>query len=540
MEGKVQPRITYHAEARQALVRGVTQVAELVQLTLGPKGQNIVIEQKVGYPLITKDGATVAKHLHLSDLKENMGARLCKEVARQTDELAGDGTTTAIVLLQAMLQGGLRLVEAGVGPARLKQGMERAVRLVCAEITRQSYPATMERLEQIAATAAKDPALGAIIAQAMEKAGPLGNITLRESIGRQTYLEFREGLELKSGYLSPYFVDKDQPLTIRLENPYILATDQIIRDLKQLRPILNVCDWEKRPLLLVAGHVTGDALGMLVTRQASGAAKVVAVRTPGAGMDRLGHLDDLAVVTGGEVIAAHTGHTLDTLAKTMLGQAAGAIISRDKTLVVGGTGNRAEIVRQTKRLMVLQAQTSVGEEKEKLQERIAGLSGGAAVIQVGADTKMALREKKDRINDALRAARAAAERGVVPGGGTSLVQATKILDTIQLTSQDEEAGLRLVQQALAAPLRQIAENAGENGAKIVKMAGQLEYGWGYDALAGRFTDLWQEGIVDPAKVVLTALTKAAGIAAILLTTEALLEKEPMHYILEAPDFSTMI
>lgn len=540
MEGKVQPRIAYHTEARQALMRGVAQVAELVRRTMGPQGQNIVIEQKTGYPLITKDGATVAKHIHLPDLKENMGARLCKEVARQTDELAGDGTTTSIVLLQAMLQGGLQLIEAGVEPARLRHGMERAVRLVCAEITRQSYPATMERLEQIAATAAKDLALGEIIAQAMDKAGPLGNITIRESIGRWTYLEFREGLELKSGYLSPYFVEKDRPPTIRLENPYILATDQVIRGLEQIRSILNVCDWEKRPLLIVAGHVTGDALGMLVNRHASGTAKVVAVRTPGTGMDRLGHLDDLAVVTGGEVIAPHTGLTLETMAKTMLGQAAGVVVSRDKTLVVGGAGDKAGIVRQTKRLMVLQAQTSAGEEKEKLQERIAALSGGAAIIQIGADTKMALREKKDRLNDALRAARAAAERGVVPGGGTSLIQAAKILDTVQSASQDEEAGVRLVQQALAAPLKQIAENAGENGAKIVRMASQLEYGWGYDALTGRFIDLWQEGIADPAKVVLTALTKASGIASLLLTTEALLEKEPMHYIFEAPDFSTMI
>ncbi|SHN50175.1 Hsp60 family chaperonin [Desulfitobacterium chlororespirans] len=540
MAGKVQPRISYRTEARQALVRGVTQVAELVRRTMGPKGQNIVIEQRVGYPLITKDGATVAKHIHLPDLKENMGARLCREAARQTDELAGDGTTTSIVLLQAMLQGGLRLIEAGVEPARLRQGMERAVRLVCAEITRQSHPATMERLEQIAATAAKDPALGAIIAQAMGKAGPLGNITLRESIGRRTYLEFKEGLELKSGYLSPYFVDKDRPPAIRLEHPYILATDQVIRDLEQIRRMLNVCDWEKRPLLIVAGHVTGDALGMLINRHASGAAKAVAVRTPGAGMDRLGYLDDLAVITGGEVVAPHTGFTLETMAKTMLGQAGAVVISRDKTLVVGGAGNRAEIARQTKRLMALQAQTSAEEEKESLQERIAALSGGAAVIQIGADTQMALREKKDRLNDALRAARAAAESGVVPGGGTSLVQAAKILDTVQLASQDEEAGLRLVQQALAAPLRQIAENAGENGAKIVRMVGQLEYGWGYDALTGRFIDLWQGGIADPAKVVLAALTKAAGIASLLLTTEALLEKEPMHYILEAPDFSTMI
>ncbi|MGI1659257.1 MAG: Hsp60 family chaperonin [Desulfitobacterium sp.] len=540
MAGKDQPRIVYHTEARQALVRGIAQVAELVQLTLGPKGQNVVIEQKAGYPLITKDGATVAKHLNLPDLKENMGARLCKEVARQTDELVGDGTTTSIVLLQAMIQGGLRLIEAGINPARLKQGMDRAVRLVCAEITRQSYPATMERLEQIASTAAKDPVVGVIVAQAMGKTGPLGNITLRESIGRQTYLEFREGLDIKSGYLSPYFVDKDQPMMIRLENPYILATDQVIRDLEQIQRILNVCDWEKRPLLIVASQVTRDALGMLINRHTNGATKVIAIRTPGAGMERLGHLDDLSVVTGGEVIAAHTGLTLETMVKTMLGQATRVMISRDKTLVVGGAGNRAEILRQVKRLTVLQAQTSAGEQKEKLQERIDGLSGGAAVIQVGADTQMALREKKDRINDALKAARAAAESGVVPGGGTSLVQAAKVLDAIQLVSQDEEAGLRLVQQALAAPLRQIAENAGENSAKIVKKASQLEYGWGYDALTGRFTDLWQEGIVDPAKVVLTALTKAAGIASILLTTEALLEKEPMHYILEAPDFSTLI
>lgn len=537
MKAKAQPKIVYQAEARRSLVRGVVQVAELVKLTLGPNGRNIVIEQMVGYPLITKDGATVAKHIRLPDLKENMGARLCRETARQTDELAGDGTTTSIVLLEAMLRGGLPLIEAGVNPALLKKGMEQAVQIVCAEISSRSRPATLAGIEQIASVAAKDPDLGAIIAQAMAKAGPLGNITIREGIERRTDLEFSEGLEIKSGYLSPYFVTDDQQLTITLENPYILATDQVLKDLGQIKRVLNLCDWEKRPLLLIAHHITKEALGMLINRQTSGGSKAVAVRTPGASSYRLGYLEDVAVVCGGEVITQNTGHSLENTEKSLLGQAARVIINRDKTLVVGGAGSSKEVEKQVKRLMVLQTQTSAEEEREKLQQRIAALSGGAAVIRVGADTKMALREKKDRITDALRAAKAAAENGIIPGGGTSLIHPAQILAEIRLDDEDEQAGLHLVKQALKAPLEQIAENAGDNGAKIVRMTAKLEYGWGYDALTRRFINLWEEGIVDPVKVVLTALTKATSIASMLLTTDALLEKEPMHFFLEVPDFS---
>ncbi|NLI93539.1 MAG: molecular chaperone GroEL [Peptococcaceae bacterium] len=524
MTPKEKTVIAFKSEARQALVRGVDQVADLVKVTLGPKGRNIVIGQVMGYPIITKDGVTVAKHIHLPDPQENMGARLCREVARQTNDLVGDGTTTSIVLAQAMVKGGLPLIEAGLDPLRLKKGMELAVQAVSAEIERRSVPATPETILQVAAIAAKSLEVGELIAEAVAKVGAGGMITVEETIERKTFVQVTEGMELACGYLSPYFTGESEQMTIRLENPYILMTDQVIENLQQVKRILNWCAWEKKPLLIMAHHVSKDVLGLFISHNQNGQGKVIAVQTPGYGPYRSGNLEDLAVVTGGSVITKILGLSLENTEKSMLGQAEKVTVDRHQTKVVGGSGNPEMREKHIRSLKILLRQTSDSEEKEKLQERIARLSGGMAVIRVGAETKMALRELKDRVIDAVQASKAAAESGVVPGGGTVFLRAAEVLTGLPAGSEAEQAGIALIQRTLEAPLRQIVANAGGSGDKIVEKSRRLEEGMGYDAMSGRFVDLLAAGIVDPAKVAITALRKAMGIASILLTTEGLIEK----------------
>jgi len=516
--------ITFNFEARQALARGVDQVADLVKVTLGPKGRNIVIEQRIGYPIITKDGVTVAKHVNLPDPKENMGARLCREVASQTNHEVGDGTTTSIVLAQALVQGGLLLVEAGADPILLKKGMEQAVQHVCAEIERVSVPATAEKVLQVASIAGKSLLIGELIAQGMDRVGANGMITVQETIEGRTFLEGTEGMELEGGYLSPYFVSEGEKMAVQLENPYVLLIDQVIDNIQQVKRVLNWCAWEKKPLLIVAHQVSKDVLGLLISHNQNGEGKAIAVQTPGYGSYRLGILEDLAVVTGGSVIVKMLGMSLANTEKSMLGRAEKIIVERHKTIVIGGSGKAELKEKQIRSLKVLLRQTSGSEAKEKLQERIARLSGGMAVIRVGAETKIALRELKDRVIDALQASKAAVESGVVPGGGSIFMRAAKVLAELQALTTDEQAGISLIQSALEVPLRQIVTNAGGNGNKIVEMSRSLEDGRGYDAMSGKFVDMMAAGIVDPAKVSATALRKAMGIASILLTTESLIAK----------------
>jgi chaperonin GroEL len=524
MTQKEKSAILFQAPARQALARGVDQVADLVKVTLGPKGRNIVIGQAIGYPIITRDGVTVAKHIHLSNPQENMGARLCREVARQTNDLVGDGTTTSIVLAQAMVKRGLVLVEAGLDPLRLKKGMELAVQVISAEIESRSTPATPEKILQVAAVAAKSLQVGELIAGAMAKVGSGGMITVQETIERKTFVQVTEGMELACGYLSPHFAGENGQMTVRLENPYILMTDQVIDSLQQVKRILNWCAWEKRPLLIVAHHVTRDVLGMLISYNQNGQGKAIAVQTPGSGPDRSGNLEDLAIISGGSVVTKILGLSPENTEKSMLGQAEKIIVGRQQTTVVGGRGSGEGKEKQIRSLTALLRQTSHPEEKRKLQERLARLTGGMAVIRVGAETKMALRELKDRVVDAVQAAKAAAESGVVPGGGVAFLRAAQVLNGLQVDSAAEQAGITLVQKALAAPLRQIAANAGASGDKIVDKSCRLADGMGYDAMSGNFVDMLAAGIVDPAKVAVTALQKAMGIASILLTTEGLIEK----------------
>ncbi|MGI6449978.1 MAG: Hsp60 family chaperonin [Desulfitobacteriia bacterium] len=521
---KQKSAVTYKFEARQALARGVDQVAELVKVTLGPKGRNIVIGQFIGYPLITKDGVTVAKYIHLPDPQENMGARLCCEVAGQTNELVGDGTTTSIVLAQAIVKGGLPLIEAGLDPLGLKRGMELAIQTATGEIERRSVLATPERILQVASIAAKSVSAGKLVAEAMTKVGREGMITVQDTIERRTYVEVTEGIELACGYLSPYFAGDTEQMTVRLENPYVLMTDQVIDNLQQVKRILNWCTWEKKPLLIVAHHVTRDALGLFITYNQEGQGKVIAVQTPGHGFYRSGILEDLAIVTGGTVITKDLGLSLENTGKTMLGQAEKITVNRHQTTVIGGKGDKDKKEKHIRSLKVLLRQTSDSDEKKKLQERIARLSGGMAVICVGAETKMAQRELKDRIVDAVQASKAAAEGGVVPGGGIVFLRAAEVLTGLPAASGAEQAGIALIQRSLEVPLRQIVANAGGSGDKIVGKIRLMEEEMGYDALSGKFVDMMAVGIIDPAKVAIIALQKAMGIASILLTAEGLIER----------------
>ncbi|RNC29212.1 MAG: 60 kDa chaperonin 5 [Candidatus Dichloromethanomonas elyunquensis] len=527
--------VTLRAEARQALARGVDKVADLVKVTLGPKGRNIVIEQMIGYPIITKDGITVAKHVNLPDSQENMGARLCREAARQTNDLEGDGTTTSIVLVQAIVKGGLPLVEAGEDPIQLKRGMEKAFQAASREIIGMGAEATSKNVSQVASISAKSHVIGELIAQAMEKAGMDGIVTVQETIEHRTYIEVTEGIELASGYLSSYFVSENERLAVNLEKPYILMTDQVVDNIGQIKRVLNWCIWEKKPLLIVAGQVTKDILGMLIAHNTEAReGKAIAIQAPGIGQNRLNVLEDLAIVTGGSVAAKILGISLEHVEKSMLGKAEKITVTRQKTTVIGDGGSREMIEKQAAQLKVLIKQTSDAEEQGKLRERIAKLSGGIAVIKVGADTKIALRELKDRVIDAVQASKAAVEGGIVPGGGTAYVRAAKILDNLQADSEDELSGIRLIRQALAAPLRQIVVNAGGNGDKIVEMTAKAAPSLGYDAMSGKFVDMIEAGIVDPVKVVVTALNKAVGIGSILLTSEGLVDKQQYTF-----DFSNL-
>ena len=523
MAGK---QIVFDEEARQALQRGVDKLANAVKITLGPKGRNVVLEKKYGSPTITNDGVTIAKEIELPDPFENMGAQLTKEVATKTNDIAGDGTTTATLLAQAMVREGLKNVAAGANPMILKRGIEKAVQVVVEEIKKVSQPVDRkEAITQVATISAADEEIGTLIAEAMEKVGKDGVITVEESKTMGTNLEVVEGMQFDRGYVSAYMVTDNERMEAVFDEPYILMTDKKITLIKDLLPILEKVIQRGRPLVLIAEDIEGEALATLILNKLRGTLNVVAVKAPGFGDRRDAMLSDIAIVTGGQVISEKVGSTLENGTLEMLGQARQIKVTKDETTIVDGKGSAQEIKNRISQIKVQIEDTTSDYDREKLQERLAKLSGGVAVIQVGAATETEMKEKKHRIEDALSATRAAVEEGVVPGGGVTLLQIAPVLDTLKETG-DVATGVSIVRRTLSEPLRQIANNAGVEGSVIVEKVGTLPKGQGYNALTGQYVDMVKEGIVDPAKVTRSALQNAASIAALLLTTECLVAEIP--------------
>jgi chaperonin GroEL len=513
-------------DARHALERGVNILADAVKITLGPKGRNVVLDKKYGSPTITNDGVTIAKEIELQDPFENMGAQLAKEVATKTNDIAGDGTTTATLLAQAMVREGLKNVAAGANPMILKKGIEKAVAVVVAEIKKISQPVDQkESISQVAAISAADEEIGKLIAEAMEKVGKDGVITVEESKTTGTNLEVVEGMQFDRGYVSPYMVTDSERMEALLDEPYILITDKKITLIKDLLPILEKAMQRGKPLLLIAEDVEGEALATLVVNKLRGTLNVVAVKAPGFGDRRKAMLSDIAVVTGGQVVSEEVGATLENTTLEMLGQARQVKVTKEETTIVDGKGNTQEIKNRISQIRVQIEDTTSDYDREKLQERLAKLAGGVAVIQVGAATETEMKEKKHRIEDALSATRAAVEEGVVPGGGSTLLQIAPALDRLK-ESGDVATGIAMVRKALTEPVKQIANNAGVEGSVIVEKVAALPAGHGYNALTGEFVDMVKSGIIDPAKVTRSALQNAASIAAMLLTTECLVAEIP--------------
>ncbi|MCL6589965.1 MAG: chaperonin GroEL [Firmicutes bacterium] len=519
-------QIIFAEDARHALERGVNTLADAVKITLGPKGRNVVLEKKYGSPTITNDGVTIAKEIELKDPFENMGAQLAKEVATKTNDIAGDGTTTATLLAQAMVREGLKNVAAGANPMILKRGIEKAVNIVVEEIKKVSQKVDKrESIQQVAAISAADEEIGNLIAEAMEKVGKDGVITVEESKTMGTDLEVVEGMQFDRGYVSAYMVTDSDRMEAILNDPYILITDKKITLVKDLLPILEKVVQRGKPLLIIAEDLEGEALATLIVNKLRGTLNVVAVKAPGFGDRRKEMLNDIAIVTGGQVISEEVGRTLENATIEMLGQARQVKVTKDETTIVDGKGDNKEIKARIGQIKSQIENTTSDYDREKLQERLAKLAGGVAVIQVGAATETEMKEKKHRIEDALSATRAAVEEGVVPGGGVTLLQITPALDQIKETG-DVATGISIVRKALAEPLRQIANNAGVEGSVIVEKVMALPKGQGYNALTGEYVDMIKAGIVDPAKVTRSALQNAASIAAMLLTTEALITEIP--------------
>jgi chaperonin GroEL len=519
-------QILFGEEARHALERGVNTLADAVKVTLGPKGRNVVLEKKYGSPTITNDGVTIAKEIELQDPFENMGAQLAKEVATKTNDIAGDGTTTATLLAQAMVREGLKNVAAGANPMVLKKGIEKAVNVVVEELKKVSKPVvSKEDITHVAAISAADEEIGKLIAEAMEKVGKDGVITVEESQTMGTNLEVVEGMQFDRGYVSPYMITDSERMEAVLDDPYILLTDKKISMIKDLLPILEKIIQRGKPLIIIAEDVEGEALATLVVNKLRGVLNVVAIKAPGFGDRRKAMLGDIAIVTGGQVISEEVGMTLENATPEMLGQARQVKITKEETTIVDGKGNAQDIKKQINQIKIQIEDTTSDYDKEKLQERLAKLSGGVAVIQVGAATETEMKEKKHRIEDALSATRAAVEEGVVSGGGVALLQIAPTLDKIKETG-DIATGIALVKKALTEPLRQIANNAGVEGSVIVEKVSSMEIGKGFNALSGEYVNMIASGIVDPAKVTRSALQNAASIAAMLLTTECLVVEIP--------------
>ena len=522
-------QVRYNVEARDALKKGVDTLANAVKVTLGPKGRNVIIEKKFGSPMITKDGVTVAKEIELKDALENMGAQMVKEVASKTADQAGDGTTTATVLAQAIIAPGLKSVAAGANPMDLKRGIDKAVAAVVANLKAQSQEvgADNNKIKQVATISANnDDVIGALIAEAMEKVGNDGVITVEEAKGTETEVKTVEGMQFDRGYLSPYFVTNSDKMEAELENPYILIYDKKISNMKELLPILEKQVQPGKPLLIIAEDLDGEALATLVVNKIRGSLKVAAVKAPGFGDRRKAMLEDIAILTGGTVISEERGYKLENADLTYLGQAEKVVVDKDNTTIINGSGNVDDIKARVAQIRSQIETTTSDYDREKLQERLAKLSGGVAVLYVGATTEVEMKEKKDRVDDALHATRAAVEEGIVAGGGVAFIRATEALADLKGANEDETIGIEIIKRAIEEPLRQICDNAGIEGAVIVQKVKEGSADFGYNARTDVYENLIGAGVIDPTKVSRVALENAASVASMLLTTECVLADEP--------------
>ncbi len=520
--------IKFNIDARDALKKGVDQLANAVKVTLGPKGRNVVIDKKFGAPQVTKDGVTVAKEIELSDIFENMGAQMVKEVASKTGDDAGDGTTTATVLAQSIVTVGLKNVTAGANPMDLKRGIDKAVEKVIENLRAQSKEVgdDNDKIEQVATISANnDQAIGKLIAEAMMRVKKEGVITVEEAKGTDTSVEVVEGMQFDRGYISAYFVTNTEKMESVLDNPFILLYDKKISTMKDLLPVLEPAAQSGRPLLIIAEDVDGEALATLVVNRLRGSLKVAAVKAPGFGDRRKEMLEDIAILTGGTVISEEKGMKLEGATLDMLGTAEKVTINKDNTTIVNGMGEKEMIDARVAQIRAQMDTTTSDYDREKLQERLAKLAGGVAVIYIGAATEVEMKEKKDRVDDALSATRAAVEEGIIPGGGVAYIRAIKALEKVKPANQDEETGVNIIRRALEEPLRQIVENAGLDGAVVAQKVKELKNTFGYNARTNKYENLIRAGVVDPTKVARVALINAASIAGMFLTTECVLAEE---------------
>jgi chaperonin GroEL len=521
--------VRFGGDARQRMLHGVDILADAVKVTLGPKGRNVVLDKSFGAPRITKDGVTVAKEIELQDKFENMGAQMVREVASKTSDIAGDGTTTATVLAQAIVREGSKAVAAGMNPMDLKRGIDRAVSAVVDELKKRTKKITTPgETAQVGAIAANgETEIGKMISEAMQKVGNEGVITVEEAKGIQTELDVVEGMQFDRGYVSPYFITNAEKMVAELADPYILIHEKKLSGLQPMLPLLESIVQSGKPLLIVAEDVEGEALATLVVNKLRGGLKVAAVKAPGFGDRRKAMLEDIATLTGGQVISEDLGIKLENVKLNDLGKAKRVLIEKENTTIVEGAGKKNDIVARCNQIRAQVEETTSDYDREKLQERLAKLAGGVAVIRVGGSTEVEVKERKDRVDDALHATRAAVEEGIVAGGGVPLARASLVLSKLKADNDDQRFGIEIVRKAIQTPLRQIAENAGEDGAVIAgKILDRDEYNWGYDAQTGEFKDLVKAGIVDPTKVVRTALQDAASVAGLLVTTEAMVAERP--------------
>jgi chaperonin GroEL len=521
--------VKFGQDARERMLRGVDILAEAVKVTLGPKGRNVVLDKSFGAPRITKDGVTVAKEIELEDKFENMGAQMVKEVASKTNDTAGDGTTTATVLAQAIVKEGAKSVAAGANPMDLKRGVDLAVAAVVKELAAKSRKiSSSAEVAQVGTISSNgDAEIGRLIAEAMEKVGNEGVITVEEAKSLETELEVVEGMQFDRGYISPYFVTDAEKMRVELEDPLILIHEKKLSNLQAMLPVLEAVVQSSKPLLIIAEDVEGEALATLVVNKLRGGLKVAAVKAPGFGDRRKAMLQDIATLTGGEMISEDLGIKLENVNIAMLGRAKKVVITKDDTTIVDGNGEKSQIEARVGQIKQQIEETTSDYDKEKLQERLAKLAGGVAVLRVGGATEVEVKEKKDRVDDALNATRAAVEEGTVPGGGVALLRAIKVLDSVVVANEDQKAGVNIVRKAIQTPARVIAANAGEDGAVIAgKILENDNYNFGYNAQTGEYGDLVAQGVIDPAKVVRSALQDAASVAGLLITTEAMIAEKP--------------
>jgi chaperonin GroEL len=521
--------VKFSADAREKLLRGVDILANAVKVTLGPKGRNVVIDRSFGAPRITKDGVTVAKEIELEDKFENMGAQMVREVASKTSDVAGDGTTTATVLAQAIVKEGAKSVAAGMNPMDLKRGIDLAVEAVVGQLKAKAKKVTSnDEIAQVGTISANgDADIGRFLADAMKRVGNEGVITVEEAKTSETELEVVEGMQFDRGYVSPYFVTNTDKMRIELEDPYVLIHEKKLSALQAMLPVLEAAVQSTKPLLIIAEDVEGEALATLIVNKLRGGLKVAAVKAPGFGDRRKAMLEDIAILTGGTVISEDVGIKLENVTLNMLGRAKKVVIEKETTTIVDGAGSKQQIEGRVGQIRAQIEETTSDYDREKLQERLAKLAGGVAVIRVGGATEIEVREKKDRVDDALHATRAAVEEGILPGGGVALLRAVSALDALTPANADQKAGIEIVRRALQVPARQIVLNAGEDGSIVVgKLIEKDDYNWGYNAATGEYQDLVQNGVIDPAKVVRAALQDAASVAGLLITTEAMVAELP--------------